>query len=156
MKFRNYLFLVNLSLKSWFSEAAVHRFFFKIGSLKNLAIFTGKHLCWPLQALLYLLWLLLDFRCSKYIFQLNLVFIADSTPVSELLWKHKLNVRSSHWNLSLKNGVFRILQYSQENNCVKCLLLMESQNFRPAALLKRDSNTDVFLRNLQSFLRTPN
>ena len=27
--------------------------FFKIGALKNLARFTGKHLCWPLQAFFY-------------------------------------------------------------------------------------------------------
>ena len=29
------------------------RMFFKIGALKNFAIFTGKHLCWPLQAFFY-------------------------------------------------------------------------------------------------------
>ena len=27
--------------------------FFKIGALKNFAIFTGKHSCWPLQAFFY-------------------------------------------------------------------------------------------------------
>ena len=27
--------------------------FFKIGVLKNFATFTGKHLCWPLQAFFY-------------------------------------------------------------------------------------------------------
>ena len=27
--------------------------FFKIGAFKNFAIFTGKHLCWPLQAFFY-------------------------------------------------------------------------------------------------------
>ena len=27
--------------------------FFKIGALKNLAVFTGKHLCWPLHAFFY-------------------------------------------------------------------------------------------------------
>ena len=29
------------------------RMFFKIGVLKNFAIFTGKRLCWPLQAFFY-------------------------------------------------------------------------------------------------------
>ena len=29
------------------------RMFFKIGLLKHFAIFTGKHLCWPLQAFFY-------------------------------------------------------------------------------------------------------
>ena len=34
------------------------------------------------------------------------------------------------------------------------LFLMRLQAFRPATLLKRDSNTGVFLRNLQKFWRT--
>ena len=29
------------------------RMFFKIGALKKFAIFTGKHLCWPLQTFFY-------------------------------------------------------------------------------------------------------
>ena len=53
IKFRKYLPSVTLSLKSWFSEAAVHRCFFKIGVVKNFAIFTGKNLCWPLHAFFY-------------------------------------------------------------------------------------------------------
>ena len=77
-----------------FFRSSRSRMFFKIGVLKNLAIFTGKRLCWPLQAFFYrehLRWLLLDFRGSKYFFELNLVFIADShTGVySELLWKYE-------------------------------------------------------------------
>ena len=40
----------------------------------------GKHLPWPLQSSFseHLRWLLLDFRGSKYFFQLNLVLTADS------------------------------------------------------------------------------
>ena len=70
-KFRKYLPSVNLSLKSLFSEAAVHRCFSQM---------LGKHLCWPLQTSFseHLRWLLLDFRGSKYFFQLNLVLTADS------------------------------------------------------------------------------
>ena len=53
--------------------------FFKISVLKNFATFTGKHLCWPLQAFFYRtptvaasgFW-------RQQIFWLNLVFIADS------------------------------------------------------------------------------
>ena len=71
IKFRKYLPSVNLSLKSLFSEAAVHRCFSQM---------LGKHLCWPLQTSFseHLRWLLLDFRGSKYFFQLNLVLTADS------------------------------------------------------------------------------
>ena len=130
IKFRKYLPSVNLSLKSLFSEAAVHRCFSQM---------LGKHLCWPLQTSFseHLRWLLLDFRGSKYFFQLTLVFTVDSHTgfCSELLWKHELNDRRSHWNSSVKKGLFRTFA---------------SFTFRPAALLKRHSNTDVFLWSLQN------
>ena len=54
----------------------------------------------------------------------------------------------------------KISQYSQENNCVGVSFLIMLQAFRPATLLKRDSNIGVFLRILrtfkeQLFYRTP-
>ena len=106
-------------------------------------------------------WLLLDFRGSKYLFQLNLVFIADSHICfcPELLWRHKLNVRSSHRNSSVKKGVFRNFASFTGRQLCWSLFLIELQTFRPAALLEIDSNTDVFLWNLQDHLiwslRTP-
>ena len=41
--------------------------------------------------------------------QLNLVFIVDSRTGfrSRIFWKYKLNVRSSHWSFSVKNGVLK-------------------------------------------------
>ena len=39
----------------------------------------------------------------------------------------------------------KILQYSQENNCVGVFFTIKMQTFRPATLLKGDSNTVVFL-----------
>ena len=94
----------------------------------------------------HLRWLLLDFRGSKYVFQLNLVFITDShTGLSfELLSKHELNVRSSHWNSSVKKGVFRNFASFTGTQLCWSLFLIELQTFR-------DSNTDVFLWNLQNF-----
>ena len=72
----------------------------------------------------HLQWLLLDFRGSKYFFQLNLVFIADSRTgfCTKLLWKHDLNLRSSNWNSSLKKVFLEILQISQENTSVEVSL----------------------------------
>ena len=110
----------------------------------------------------HLRWLLLDSRGSKYFFRLNLVFIADSDTgyCSELLWKHELNViRSSHWNSSVKKDVFRNFASFTGRQLCWSLFLIELQTFRPAALLEIDSNTDVFLWNLQDHLiwslRTP-
>ena len=45
-----------------------------------------------------------------------------------------------------KKLFFKILQYSQENNCVGVFLLIKMQTFRPATLLKGDPNTVVFLK----------
>ena len=46
---------------------------------------------------------------------------------------------------SIKKLFFRISQYSQKNNCVGVSFLIKMQTFRLATLLKRDSNTGVFL-----------
>ena len=140
--------------------------FFKIGLLKNFAIFTGKHNAGRRRPPFaeHLRWLLLNFCGSKYFFQQNVVFIADSHTgfCSELLWKHELNVRRSHWNFSVKKGVFRNFTNFTGKHLCWSLFLIELQTFRPAALLKRDSKTGVLLWNLQNFnehliwsLRTP-
>ena len=110
----------------------------------------------------HLRWLLMDFRGSRYFFLLNLVFLADRHTCfcPELLWKHELNVRSSHRSSSVKRYVFRIFASFTGRQLCWSLFLIELQTFRPAALLKIDSNTDVFPWNLQDFyliwsLRTP-
>ena len=116
--------------------------FFKIGVLKNFETFTGKHLCWPLQAFFYRTPTVAASGFSrKQFFQLNLVFIADSCTgfFSELLYKQELNLRSSHWNSSVKKGVLRNFAN------------FTGKQFRPAALLKRGSNKGVLQWNLQNF-----
>ena len=51
---------------------------------------------------------------------------------------------------------FKISQYSQESNCVGVFFLIKMQTFRPATLLKGDSNTAVsltiFKKNFQEQL----
>ena len=68
IKFRNYIPSVNLSLKSWFSEAAAYRCFSKKVFLKFLQYSqenTCAGRCRP--SLTEQLWcLLLDLRCRKY------------------------------------------------------------------------------------------
>ena len=75
--------------------------FFKIGLLKNFARLAGKHLCWPLQAFFYRTPTLVASGFSWQqisFFQLNLVFIADSSTsfCSKFLQLHELNLRSIH------------------------------------------------------------
>ena len=99
------------------------RMFFKIGAPKRFKIFTGKHLCWPLQAFFYRTPIVAASKFSRrnYFFQVNLVFIADHHTgfCSELLRKHDLILRSSPWNSSVKKVFLEILQISQENTCVE-------------------------------------
>ena len=92
------------------------------------------------------------FVTGNTFFQLNLVFVADSRTnfCSKLLWKHQLNLRSSNWNSSVEKGVHRnFVSFTGKHLCWS-LFLIDLQAFRPAALLKRNSNTDVFLWNLQN------
>ena len=70
----------------------------------------------------------------------------------ELLWRHELNVRSSHRNSPLKKGVFRNFASFTGSQLWWSLFLIELQILKPAALLEIDSNTDVFLWDLQDHL----
>ena len=138
IKFSKYLPLVNLSLKSWFSQAAVHRCFSKYVFLKISQYSqesTGP--CRP---------------SFTFFSAESGIYCRQSHPfLLQLLWKHKLKVRSSHWNSSVKKGVLKnFASFSGKQLCWS-LFLKELQTFRPAALLKRDSNIDVFLWNLQNF-----
>ena len=108
------------------SRSICSKMFFKIGVLKSFAIFTKNTCagsCRP-SFTEHLRWLVLDFRGSKDIFQLNLVYIADSCIgfYSELIWKHKLNLRHSHWNSSVKIGVLRNLHIFRKKPVLKSLL----------------------------------
>ena len=94
--------------------------FFKISALKNFAILIGKHLCWPLKALFYRTFIVTASRLSRQqilFFQVNLVFIAyrHTGFFSVLFRKHDLNLRSSHWDFSVKKEFLEVLQISQEN-----------------------------------------
>ena len=98
--------LLNLSLRCWFSQAAAHRMmFFKISVLKNFAVIMEPLSNNKVTDLLLqntygaCFWI---FVAANTFFLLNMVFIADSRTgfCSGLLWKHELNLRSSHWSCS--------------------------------------------------------
>ena len=122
-------------------------------------MFTGKHLNWPLQTFFYrtptVFWI---FYASGFS-QQQILFLADSGIYywrscrfcSELPRKQESNVRSSNWNSAVKKSVFRNFASFTGKQLCWSLFLIELQAFRPAVLLKRDSNTDVFLWNLQIF-----
>ena len=59
-----------------------------------------------------------------------MVFIADCRTgfFSKLLWKHELNVRSSHWKSTVKKELLEILQISQESNCVEASFFNKNSN----------------------------
>ena len=80
---------------------------------------------------------------SDFTFQNETIMQRKTTIYSATsFWKHnvKHNIcRSSHRSCSIKKLLFAILQYSQETI------------WRPAILLKRDSNVSVFLWTLQNF-----
>ena len=77
--------------------------------------------------------------------------IETATKFSRLTSISSILFRGSHWRCSMKNLFLKILQYSQENNCW-IPFLIKMLTFRPAALLKRDSNVGVFLCILQIFI----
>ena len=54
---------------------------------------------------------------------------------------------------SVKKLFLQNSQYSQQNTCWRLFLIKLQHTWRHATLLKRDSNTGVFLRILQNFLR---
>ena len=80
---------------------------------------------------------------SDFRFQSETIMQCKTTIYSATsFWKYnvKQNIYwSSHRKCPIKKLLLAVLQYSQENT------------WRPASLLKRDSNTSVFLWTLQNF-----
>ena len=85
------------------------------------------------------------FAAANIFFQLNLVFIADSRTgfCPELLWKHELNFRSSHWNSSVQKGFLRNSANLTGKHLCWSLFSIELQAFRAAAL-EKETPTQMF------------
>ena len=67
-----------------------------------------------------------------------------------------LNTKQSFGGVLLKKGFLKIFANFTRNHLCWSLFLIKLQALRPATLLKSDSNTAVFLWNLQKNLRTLN
>ena len=138
-----------------FFRSSRSRMFFKIGVLKNFAIFTGKRLCWPLQAFFYRTPTVTASRFSRQqiLFWAEFGIYCWQSHRCLLRTSLKIRVKRPEQPLKLlcKKGVFRNFAGSTGKQLYWSLFLIELLTFRPADLLKRDSNTDAFLWNLQSF-----
>ena len=96
----------------------------------------------------------LIFATANNFFQLNLVFIAYSRTgfCSGILWKYELNVRSSHWSCSLKNGVLKYFaNYTGKHLCWS-LFLIESLGLQ---LFKKVSPAQVFSYGICEIFKKP-
>ena len=81
----------------------------------------------------------------------NFNFVAKY--VQRILSLHKISEKYNEQKVFQKLFL-KISQYSEENTYVGISFSIKMQAFRPAALLKRDSNTWVFLRILRIFKNT--
>ena len=72
--------------------------------------------------------------------------------VQRILSSHKILEKYNEEQVFYQKSLFlKIWQHSQENTYVKVSFLIKMQAFSPVTLLKRDSNTYVFLTILQNF-----
>ena len=125
--------------------------FFKIGVLKSFAILERL---FNKDAVILLrntyggcYWI---FVVADTYFQLNLAFIADSRTgfCSRLLWKHEVNLRSSHCSCCVKKGVLRnFANFTGKYLCWSLFLL---------DFMKKRHQYRFFPVELTKFLRTTN
>ena len=123
---------------------------FKIRVLKNFALFTGKHLCWPLQAFIY--------RAPRVAAS---GFSRQQILFFSWIWNSLLTVvqviapnsfeNTVKLELFCKKDILRNFGNFTGKHLCWSLFLIELLVFRHAVLSKIVSNTDVFLWNLQNF-----
>ena len=143
-----------MSLRCWFSEAAPHRCFSKQLFLK-ISQYSQKA-----PALAFAGLLLQKTYCSCFwIFAAATTFfswiwyllLTVATVFAPTPLKTQVEGQKQPLKLFCIKGILRnFASFSGKHPCWS-LFLRELQTFRPAALLKRDSNIDVFLWNLQNF-----
>ena len=109
--------------------------FFKTGVFKNCANFIGKHLCLSLFSIKLQIWRLA-----------NLLRRDSNTGAM----RKKLQTQSFVAILQKRRSLKKIANFTGKYLCWR-LLLTKLQAWRPATLLKTDSNTGVFLWKLRNF-----
>ena len=130
-------------------RSSCSQMFFKISFLKSFAILeplSNNEVTDLLLQNTYLGWFWIFVAANTFL-QLNLVFIVDSRTgfSSGLLWKHELNLRSSHWSYSVKRVILEHFANFTGKRLCWSLFLIELQTFHRCFLVK-----------LVIFLRTPN
>ena len=110
---------------------------FKISVLKNFTSFTGKHLCWSLFLIKLQIWRL-----------------------ANLLWRNsntgamRKKLQSSRSQIFFKIGVIKNFSNFTGKYLCWSIFLIKLQTWRPAALLRRGSNTGVSLEIGEIFKNT--
>ena len=79
---------------------------------------------------------------------------AEASPLEEILTVRRRNDRSSCSQIFVKINVLKIFAIFTRKHLCRSVFLRRLQVLKPANLLKRDSNTGIFLWILQNFLRT--
>ena len=132
--------------------------FFKIGVLKKFATFTGKHLCWPLQAFFYRTPTVAASGFSRqqilFFFFWYLLLTVAPAFFPNSFENMSGNFRSSHWN-SLKKGVLRNFANFTGKQLCWSLFLIELQPLG-LQLYKKRLQHRCFPVEFTKFLRTSN
>ena len=129
--------------------------------VKNLREIHRKHSQWTVNFLAKLL------SCSKH-FQINFFLehlwgavsayrFSFSTFIAprSLMKRNGLRLyRISYWRCSTKRAVLKNFAIFRGKHLCMSLFLKKLQAWRPATLLKRDSNTGAFPLNIANFLKT--
>ena len=93
---------------------------------------------------------ILGFWNLIFIFRIYLGFTPTDFRILDL---NPRQSRSSHWGCSEKKGALKnFANFAGEQLCWS-LFSIQWQAWKPTTLLKRDSNTCVFLWNLRSFFK---
>ena len=75
-----------------------------------------------------------------------IITIKDKYPATKKLSKrHQRNHKRSHPRCYIQKDVLKIFAIFSGKNCSGVSFLIKLQTFKPATLLKRDSNTGAFL-----------
>ena len=118
-----------MSLRCWFSETAIHRYFSRQVFLK-ISQYSQENT----QPFFY----------RKPFFYRTPAVAASGYPWLQILFFSWI------WYLLLTDVLRNFVNFIGKHLC-RSLALIGLQASRPAALLKKDSNTDIFLWNLQNF-----
>ena len=119
--------------------------FFKIGVYKNFAIFTGKHLCWGLFLIKLQAWRTRPVAASVLYIHREFGNIYKSWNWWHILIETCVSIRKQPLEVFYQKAVLNNFAIFTGKHLCWSLFLIKLQPWWLAALLKRNSNTGVFL-----------